>query len=69
MINIIVILSVYLEYTAIFVRLELAHTFHVNPTALSQAGRHMEDSIVATLLLGILVKHNLVRVSQFTPYH
>ena len=43
--------------------------FHVNPTALNQAGRHMEDSIVATLLLGILVKNNLVRVSQFTPYH
>ena len=65
------ILSVYLEYTAILVRLELATNdmFHVNPTALSQAGRHMEDSIVATLLLGILVKHNLVRVSQFTPYH
>ena len=45
------------------------HMFHVNPTALSQAGRHMEDSIMATLLLGILGKHNPVRVSQFTPYH
>ena len=45
------------------------HMFHVTPTALNQAGRHMEDSIMATLLLEILVKHNLVRVSQFTPYH
>ena len=45
---------------------------HVNPTALNQAGQHMEDSIVASytaLLLGILAKHNPVRVSQFTPYH
>ena len=40
---------------------------HVTPTALNQAGRHMEDSIVASytaLLLGILAKHNPVRVSQ-----
>ena len=36
---------------------------HVTPTALNQAGRHMEDSIVASytaLLLGILAKHNPV---------
>ena len=49
-----------------------SYMFHVNPTALNQAGRHMEDSIVASytaLLLGILAKHNPVRVSQFTRYH
>jgi len=46
-----------------------AHSlFFLHPTALNQAGQHMEDSIVASytaLLLGILAKHNQVSAIHF----